>query len=489
MATERDKAHEDLFLPLEELLSDDEESDKLREIASGLANMEKAEFSSSYRDELRSRLLQKARLQHKEAAAVAADTAAVAAAAAAAVTTSAAEPAPMKRESKGRDNWLTRLYNNLFPGRLQHAASSAVALSSRRIQQVFTSAATILLVAVLVIYSIPMVEDIADSPVGGVDGPVDLHPPVILSVGNDVDPTRAEDDPLTGDNPGAQGPETGESPGETSGQTGTPSQGTPQNTSNNNASDVQTGEEEGDSAATAPAPEGADLESDDDNPSLPGEKPVFQIDGNLRTPRLAGALQLQPFYAAGGEEGNNEGTSYENVAAALKPNNKFLIASIVDANKFGSRGWAAELLLNQGFTVRDADRLEIVTQDTQQGLFAEISYQPGGSGSNSPVLIVNCAEDKKILGYYYQENGANQEAGYYSLLTPTQALKSIQQHLTVYSTSQPSLTFREVAFTFASFTLVVNGVEESVTLPAYYFLGQEETTKSEVKIYLPAISW
>jgi hypothetical protein len=231
-----------------------------------------------------------------------------------------------------------------------------------------------------------------------------------------------------------------------------------------------------------------DINSGDDNPSQPGEKPAFEIDGNLRTLRLAGALQLPPLYTAG-EEGESEGKPYENVSAALRLNNRVTPAqNDPEAKVFGSRGWASTLLLNQGFKVGDADSLSVVIQETQQGSFAEIFFQPGRAGSNNPVLIVNCAEDGKILGYYYHEDGTNLEAGYYSLLTPVQALRSVQRQV-IYSSSQPSLDFREVAFTFETFTIVQNGVQENVTLPAYCFTGEELQTGSEVKIILPAISW
>ena len=63
MRSERDKDLEELFSPLEELTSSDEETRKLRDLASGLFSMEKADFSSSFRDNLRDSLLQKMRRQ------------------------------------------------------------------------------------------------------------------------------------------------------------------------------------------------------------------------------------------------------------------------------------------------------------------------------------------------------------------------------------------------------------------------------------------
>ena len=68
MKTKRDKTLEELFSPLEEFTSTEEEKRKLQEIASGLVSMEKAEFSSSFHAELRDRLLQQA---HRPGAAAA----------------------------------------------------------------------------------------------------------------------------------------------------------------------------------------------------------------------------------------------------------------------------------------------------------------------------------------------------------------------------------------------------------------------------------
>ena len=213
------------------------------------------------------------------------------------------------------------------------------------------------------------------------------------------------------------------------------------------------------------------------------EKPQFQIEKEIIDLRLAGAVALSPLYIGNAEE---ENSPYEDVSANFIPN-KYAFSTIEnDEAVFGSNAWAANLLKKQGFTVKSQDSLEIKTQETQQGGFVEIFYQPGGKGSRHPVLVLHSGENGKILGYYYQEKGGNLEAGYYALASPAQALK--KQQMTVFSSSEPSLIFSEVELTFSNFLWDEGGVQKNVTLPAYCFTGMDITTNSEVKICLPALS-
>ncbi len=451
MKTERDKMLEELFSPLEELASPGEETRRLREIASGLVSMEKAEFSSSFRDELRERLLQKARLQEEASA-----------------------------------TWLNRVYKSIFS-------------PAKRFRPAFAAVTAALIIGVLTLFStqtgnIPRSE-VADSQKSSQD--------LYISMANEADETTGleEEEPSSSeqhaseaeDQPGSEAIE--EVPSSPKAET----EVLPEKNSQDSPSSVpekpaNAGEkpeagdpgDPGKDAVLNATEDAEDPSSSEINEPLLPEQPEFQIQGETRDLRLAGAVILSPLYVGSTAE---ESARYENVSAVLLPEKVDIAQEGEDVTIFGSSAWATELLKTQGFIVQDKDSLEVVTQETQQGAFAEIFYRPGGKESGHPALILHYdGEGGKILGYFYQEKGAFLEAGYYSLISPAQALKAAQQ-MEVYSSSKPSLVFREVDLTFSEFFLEESGVQQNVTLPAYCFTGMETKTDSEIKIYLPAILW
>lgn len=435
MGSERDKILEELFSPLEGLTSSDEETRKLRELASGLFNMEKAEFSSSFRDSLRDDLLQKMRRQQ-------------------AVNAS---------RHKISGNWLSRFYQGLMRPANQFRPVFALA------------AAAVLIITVMTVSSNPQ-ESIPRFKAVDHQNPAD---PYILAEGS----TGTEEKVLPGDQPLSEAPTEDPSLEESSESRDLPSDNIEQPGDNLSA---------GETPGAGGAPEEGAVLNENESPAsndnlderpLP-EKPQFQIEKEIGNLRLAGAVVLSPLYIGNAEEQNSK---YEDVSVNFIPN-KYTVSSPTenDAAEFGSNAWAANLLKNQGFMVRSQDSLEIKTQETQQGCFAEIFYQPGGKGSRHPVLVLHSGEQGKILGYYYQEKGINLEAGYYALAPPVQVLK--KQQMTVFSSSEPSLIFSEVELTFSNFLWDEGGVQKNVTLPAYCFTGMDITTNSEVKICLPALS-
>lgn len=434
MRSESDKILEELFSPLEGLTSSDEETRKLQELASGLFNMEKAEFSSSFRDSLRADLLQKMRRQQ-------------------AVNVS---------HHKASGNWLSRFYQGLMRPASQFRPVFALA------------AAAVLIITVMTVSSNPQ-ESIPRFEAVDHQNPAD---PYIIAEGS----TGTEEKVLPGDQPLSEAPTEDPSLEESS-----ETQDLPSNNNEQPGDHSGTGETPG---AEGAAEEEAVLNGNEspashdnlDERPLP-EKPQFQIEKEIIDLRLAGAVALSPLYIGNAEEENSK---YDSVSANFIPNKYTVSSPENDAAEFGSNAWAANLLKNQGFMVRSQDSLEIKTQETQQGGFVEIFYQPGGKGSRHPVLVLHSGENGKILGYYYQEKGGNLEAGYYALASPAQALK--KQQMTVFSSSEPSLIFSEVELTFSNFLWDEGGVQKNVTLPAYCFTGMDITTNSEVKICLPALS-
>jgi len=450
MKTERDKILEELFSPLEELASPGEETRRLREIASGLVSMEKAEFSSSFRDELRERLLQKARLQEEASA-----------------------------------TWLKRFYKSIV-------------CPAKRFRPAFAAVTAAVIIVVLTVFSAQTGNIPGSEVVDSNKSPQGLY----ISMADEMtgleeeEPSSSEQPASEAeDQPGSEAIE--EVPSPPRAETEVLPEENPQDSPSSipekpvNAGEKPEAGDSGDPGKDAVLnaiedPEDPESSFEINEPLLP-EEPEFQIEGETRNLRLAGAVMLSPLYVGGAGE---ESARYENVSAVLWPDKTDIVAlEGEDATIFGSSAWAAELLKTQGFIVQDEDSLDVVTQETQQGSFAEIFYQPGGKESRYPVLILHYdGEQRKILGYFYKEKGAFLEAGYYSLISPAQALKAAQQ-MEVYSSSEPSLVFREVDLTFHEFLLEKSGAQQNVTLPAYCFTGRETKTDSEVKIYLPAISW
>jgi hypothetical protein len=436
VGAERDKILKELYSPLEDLASE-EETHKLQEIAWGLANMEKAKPSSSFQDELRSCLLQ-------EAPQLQADV----------------------WSDKFSGRWLKRFYRDLSG-------------PASRFRSSFAFVAVALIIIVMAVFSHQ-----PWNPPSRVADP--QKPAYEQRTSQREGPAGSGEKTLPGEQPGLEEPgkdpaaeETGAG-GHTPGKSGDSSP----NSGEQPASGIGTSEGAGSQVGEA-VPHGDENHgpgSGLNEPPIP-EKPKFQIEGEIRDLHLAGAVILSPLYVGGTGE---EKPSYNNVTATLRPNGKYAIATPESEAIFGSNAWADGLLKNQGFKVRSGDSLEVITQETLQGNFAEIFFQPGGKGSQHPILVLHCKEPGKILGSYYQEKGTFIETGYYPLLTPAQALKA--QQLTVVSSSQPSLIFTEVRIEFGDFLLDDGKVQQDITLPAYCFTGRETATDSEIKICLPAVS-
>ena len=447
MKTKRDKTLEELFSPLEEFTSTEEEKRKLQEIASGLVSMEKAEFSSSFHAELRDRLLQQAHRPGKAAAAMR-DEIAV--------------------------SWLKGIYQGLTR-------------PSTRLRPAFIAVAAMLVIGILTVFPThpgstpgPEVADPEQSPQGfSISmGEETMGEETNVSVKEEPTPGNRSGSEVIERDPSSESVQSGESLQE---GPGVPLIG------NEATAEGETPLQEDPAGASTEkdvvlnAVENPQISPETNEPLLP-EKPEFQIEREIRELRLSGTVILPPLYLDGTGE---ESSRFENVPVIFPP--KYSIA-LEDAAAFGSSAWAAGLLKNEGFTVQREDSLEVVTQETRQGWVAEIFYQPGGKGSSHPVLILHCNEKGTILGYYYRETGAYLQAGCYPLVSPAHALKQARQ-MEVFSSLQPSLVFTEVVLTFSTFSLEENGRQQDFQLPAYCFTGRETKTDSEVKIYLPAISW
>ncbi len=433
MDGEKDKIFKELYFPLEGLASEEEDCE-LQEIARGLICMEKAEPSSSFREELKSCLLQGAPLHQ---AGVKADQISA--------------------------SWLGRLCQGFME-------------PAKRFRFSATFAAAAVFILVLAVFS----HQLLNPPAGKMADP---QPPAheshtYLNEGGAGNGEKTSSGEQPGPGKSGEHPSAGEdgieehAPGEL--QVPPSNSGGPSNSGvgEGDGTGVQGGE------AVPQESEGSGL----NEPSIP-EKPKFQTEGDMHDLYLAGAVIISPLYVGGAGE---ENPPYNDFPTTLRPNGKFVIAAPEDAATFGSKAWAGGLLKNQGFVVRSGDSLEITAQETLEGSFAEIFYQPGGKGSQHPVLILRCKEPGTILGYYYREKGTYNEAGCYPLLTPAQALKA--QQLTVFSSSKPSLIFTEVRIEFSDFLLDDGKAQQNVTLPAYCFTGMDTVTDSEIKICLPAVS-
>ncbi len=119
------------------------------------------------------------------------------------------------------------------------------------------------------------------------------------------------------------------------------------------------------SESTTPPDGQQDGDSDDVTP-LPDE-PDFEVDKNRRTFSVAGNIVLNYGTAA------DEYYSVENVNYNWEPNKIVLAAE--NGYSFGTMEWARQLLTDEGFRVRDGDTLKVEMQETVQGLYAEIFYQ------------------------------------------------------------------------------------------------------------------
>lgn len=214
------------------------------------------------------------------------------------------------------------------------------------------------------------------------------------------------------------------------------------------------------------------------------EEPEFEAWRNEKSFKLAGQVLLSPvYYNVTAEEGI---TPAQNVNHSWKPR-KFVAAAGV-ASAVGSEAWARELLLNEGFMPNEVDYLKINSQETQKGFFVEVFYRDQKSSDRGLTLVLHFQEGKGILNYYYEEMGEITDPGFYPIFSPQKAFEQANNLEWFGPTQRLDFSFREATLTNHVFTIEENGLQKSLKLPAYCFLGMETFNNGGVlKVYLPAV--
>lgn len=270
---------------------------------------------------------------------------------------------------------------------------------------------------------------------------------------------------------------------------------------------VQLPGKEGDTPSSGPVSDGDKVivrEGDQGNGAAPEKKttdPVLtkekeerlplepdpEVNRNLRNPadsfRLAGELRFSPLRFGSGELVVAGVVRYQwEPLLRVEPS-----AVSSDANVIGTEAWARELLSKKGFVVGEGDGLEIKLQETQRGLFVEVFLNP--ADARFPGLVFHYREDKgDITGYYYEEKGVVAPAGYYPLLSPSEALEQFKKVVVYAEGDMVRFSFRKVALVYHEFLQEETGGHKLVKLPAYRFTGMEVVHGgSELDVYLPAV--
>jgi hypothetical protein len=238
-----------------------------------------------------------------------------------------------------------------------------------------------------------------------------------------------------------------------------------------------TGEETpipGVSPAPAPDKPVSPPEKPDLTPFLPSA-PVFAVDQNRRSFTVAGNVLLNYGPATGAL------FPVDSVKFSWEPN-KIVPASAPEAQHFGTPQWARQLLSDVGFRVREGEVVEVKTQETAKGLYAEIFYRV------SPAIILHVHADKGILAYFYEEKSNLAPQGFYPLLTPLDALQQLQAVTSPIAGQQLHFSFREVRLTYHDFLVEKDGVKKNMRLPAWCFTGNElHQGKEGVNFFMPAV--
>lgn len=211
----------------------------------------------------------------------------------------------------------------------------------------------------------------------------------------------------------------------------------------------------------------------------PPKDPEFDIWKEHREFKLAGAVDLPGSNFEKLEAGDHK------VNLSFDPNRYMISAAEEDAQEFGTRAWAREILSQLGFVTTSNDYLKVDNQESQKGKFAEVYYKPRGSGY--PTLFIYYQEKEGIHSFYYEERGAASTPGYYELLSPSSAFAQARG-VELKATSPLQYSFKEVSLTYHEFVVEENGRQKKVKLPAYEFTGMEtRQDKGEARFYVPAV--
>jgi hypothetical protein len=215
------------------------------------------------------------------------------------------------------------------------------------------------------------------------------------------------------------------------------------------------------------------------------EEPEFEAWKNEKVLALGGKVKPESVYYNVRKEDNPE--QVENTRCFWNPR-KFVSAAESSEGAMGSKAWAEEILLNEGFMVKEGDYLEIVQQETQKGAYAEIIYKKQKGDKQNPALILHCGEKEGIISYYYEEQGGYAQPGFYRLLSPAQAFERVKELRWHTPQQRASFSFQEVSLTYHEFEVEANGRQKTVTLPAYCYLGMDTLSNGDsFQVYVPAL--
>lgn len=418
---------------IEGLCSSEKEAQELQEVASLLSGMPKAQSSPVFRDNLKERLMEKVKDEENAAA--------------------------------GGKSRLVDLKGLLSR---KHSLRSPV----------FSAAAAVLLIiAVTFLYNQgifinkPEIADPTNPPPSETyissSDPQSREEQRPEGGGNDVPPIESgNEDPLPNGDPTGEAPDNSEE--------GSIPEGLAPETETQESHETRQ-----DPEATDPA---KPLQGEGD---LLREEPEFEAWKNERTLALGGQLKPASVYYNVKKEDNPE--PVENTRCFWNPRKYVSLAEGAEGT-MGSKAWAEEILLNEGFMVKSRDYLEIVQQETQKGTYAEIIYKERKSGKQNPSLILLCGEKEGIISYYYEEQGRYTEPGFYRLLSPAQAFERVKELRWYTPQQRASFSFQEVSLTYHEFEVEENGRQKTVTLPAYCYLGMYTLSDGDAfQVYVPAI--
>ncbi len=436
---------DDIFLDKawREFCSSSQEARELEKIASLLAGLPRVQPSSSFQSELKASLLEKSQAM---------------------------------LEGAGRKKKKSRL----FVGMEQYFHR----FFSRSINSAAVAAAVVAIIALTVFYNqgatkpgpgkhaplnpfIAMFEQNEQEQVAGEEN---LPPAEKKALPGDLPDNKAGKTGLEEDGPAVTSPV---SPGQ-EGEVDPPSQGLPPG-----KQEAVAGERKTPDQFMPPEPE--------NDPEVPLKTaPVFSVEKNMRSIKLAGKINIPPVYY--NTTRAEAAAPLENVNYAWKPRKTIASMAGAEVRSIGTPAWAQEILSNEGFSIREGDLLVTNYQETQKGNFVEIFYSSQKSGEPGPKLILHYEEGKGIINYYYQEQGGIWQPGFYPLLSPAQVFARAKEVEWYASAARLDFTFQEVFFTYYDFLVEEKDQRITRRLPAYCFIGRDTFQNSgELQLYLPAV--